>query len=660
MSEMPRKIEASHQAKAPRQTGARRKARESLEAQASLESGTSRQTEATPKHETAHKTSVGRAAVGRAVRSVGDAARQSSTRNAAQPSKVSRSAKNSKNAKTRENAKMATSLNSSSFPNSAAAARTQARQVALRALSQIEAVDTPLSALLDSQKLEGATRSFARELATGTIRQRARLDWTIEPLLKKSLSSLDAPVRNALRLAAYERLVLDTPHAVVADEYAGLMRGEKLKSAVAFVNAVARRLPDAWRASPDEKREPARHLAIEYSHPQWLVERWLKRLGFDDCRALCRANNEIAPLCLRANTQRTSRHRVLESLRARGLEAFEGELSPDAIVLEGTPGSPELWPEWARGEIIAQDEAAQLVAFVVAPHEGDFVIDAASAPGGKTTHIAQLMNDKGHVLACDKSEGRLKLVRQNAARLGLNCIETQTADLLELRDDQLQPLDSQSIEPQLQPLESPLSKLSLNELQSRESNSDEPNFRESSLRESSLRNSPLLASGLRERHLSESSTRLTCDALLLDAPCSGTGTLRRRPDAKWRKSAVQLRELVILQRELLDAAALLVRVGGVLVYSTCSLEPEENEEQALAFLARHANWQLDVEHSGGHNIDPAIAHLRHDDGFWRTSPADVIADVVEDAIEYSNPAESASSSHTHPDGMFAARFCRIE
>jgi len=543
---------------------------------------------------------------------------------------------------------MAASLNSSSFPNSAAAARTQARQVALRALSQIEVVDTPLSALLDSQKLEGATRSFARELATGTIRQRARLDWTIEPLLKKSLSSLDAPVRNALRLAAYERLVLDTPHAVVADEYAGLMRGEKLKSAVAFVNAVARRLPDAWRASPDEKREPARHLAIEYSHPQWLVERWLKRLGFDDCRALCRANNEIAPLCLRANTQRTSRHRVLESLHARGLAAFAGELSPHAIVLEGTPGSPELWPEWARGEIIAQDEAAQLVAFVVAPHEGDFVIDAASAPGGKTTHIAQLMNDKGHVLACDKSEGRLKLVRQNAARLGLNCIETQTADLLELRDDQLQPLDSQ-------PLESPLSQLSLNELQSRESKSDEPNFRESS-----LRNSPLLASSLGERHLSESSTRLTCDALLLDAPCSGTGTLRRRPDAKWRKSAVQLRELVILQRELLDAAALLVRVGGVLVYSTCSLEPEENEEQALAFLARHANWQLDVEHSGGHNIDPAIAHLRHDDGFWRTSPADVIADVVEDAIEYSNPAESASSSHTHPDGMFAARFCRIE
>ena len=652
MSEMPRKIEAPRQAKAPRQTGARCKARESLEAQASLESGTSRQTEATPKHETAHKTSLGRAAAeraaaGRAVRSEGDAARQSSTRNAAQSSKVSRSAKNSKNAKTRENAKMAASLNSS-FPNSAAAARTQARQVALRALSQIEAVDTPLSALLDSQKLEGATRSFARELATGTIRQRARLDWTIEPLLKKSLSSLDAPVRNALRLAAYERLVLDTPHAVVADEYAGLMRGEKLKSAVAFVNAVARRLPDAWRASPDEKREPARHLAIEYSHPQWLVERWVERLGFDDCRALCRANNEIAPLCLRANTQRTSRHRVLESLRARGLEAFEGELSPHAIVLEGTPGSPELWPEWARGEIIAQDEAAQLVAFVVAPHEGDFVIDAASAPGGKTTHIAQLMNDKGHVLACDKSEGRLKLVRQNAARLGFNCIETQTADLLELRDDQLQP-----IEPQ--PIESPLSKLSLNELQSRESNSDEPNFRESS-----LRNSPLLASSLGERHLSESSTRLTCDALLLDAPCSGTGTLRRRPDAKWRKSAVQLRELVILQRELLDAAALLVRVGGVLVYSTCSLEPEENEEQALAFLARHANWQLDVEHSCGHNIDPAIAHLRHDDGFWRTSPADVIADVVEDAIEYSNPAESASSSHTHPDGMFAARFCRIE
>jgi 16S rRNA (cytosine967-C5)-methyltransferase len=484
----------------------------------------------------------------------------------------------------------------------------------LRALSQTETSDTPLPALLDLQKTEGATRSFARELATGTIRHRARLDWTVEPLLKKLLSSLDAPVRNALRLAAYERLVLGTPHAVVADEYAGLMRGEKLKSAVAFVNAVARRLPEQWRAAPDENREPARHLAIEYSHPQWLVERWLGRQGFDGCRALCRANNEIAPLCLRVNTQRTSRHRVLESLRERGLEAFEGELSPDAILVEGTPGSPELWPEWQRGEIIAQDEAAQLVAFVVAPAEGDFVLDAASAPGGKTTHMAQLMNDKGRLLACDKSEGRLKLVRQNAGRLGLTCIETQTVDLLEWRQIELQShrleLDeSQSHEPQpreVQPLE------------------DTPD---------------------------ESSTRLSCDALLLDAPCSGTGTLRRRPDAKWRKSAAGLQELVALQRELLDAAALRVRVGGVLVYSTCSLEVEENEEQALSFLTRHPNWQLDVEPLDVQSIHAAIRRLRHDDGFWRTSPANV--------IEYSNRAESASFSHTRPDGMFAARFRRI-
>ena len=542
------------------------------------------------------------AASKRAARDSGGAAAQSSTRNAPQPSKTSQ------NVKTKQHARTASSISS--------AARTQARQVALRALSQSETSDTPLSALLDGQKTEGATRSFARELATGTTRQRARLDWTIEPLLKKPLSSLDAPVRNALRLAAYERLVLDTPHAVVADEYAGLMRGEKLKSAVAFVNAVARRLPEQWRASPDAKREPARHLSVEFSHPQWLVERWLARLGFDGCRALCRANNEIVPLCLRVNTRRTSRQRVLESLRARGLAAFEGELSPDAIVIEGTPGSPETWPEWARGEIIAQDEAAQLVAFVVAPREDDFVIDAASAPGGKTTHMAQLMNDKGRVLACDKSEGRLKLVRQNAARLGLSCIETQTADLLQWRESEPQLNKSQSPE-------SDLPEADLHDLQAHNPSVDEANLR-------------------------ESSTRLSCDALLLDAPCSGTGTLRRRPDAKWRKSAAGLQELVALQRELLDAAAQLVCVGGVLVYSTCSLEAEENEEQALSFLARHPNWQLDVEHLNFQNIHPQIGRLRHDDGFWRTSPADV--------IEYSNQAESAS--HSRPDGMFAARFRR--
>lgn len=453
--------------------------------------------------------------------------------------------------------------------------RTDARRAALHAIVSAMDSDTPLFSLLDKQEIIPAARAFARELCGGVMRQRARIDWTLQPLLKSPLKKLDAPVREALRLAAYERIVLQTPPHVVADEYAGLMRGEKLTSAVSFVNAIARRLSESWRPLPERKKNPALFLAIEYSHPVWIVERWLARYGFEECEKLLQANNEIAPLCLRVNTFKTSRDRVLESLQGRGLKVHGGCLSPDSIWVLDAHGSPDSWPQWTDGEIIAQDEAAQIVARVVSPQDSWTIVDAASAPGGKTTHIAQLMNNSGRIIACDRSASRLRLVTHNAQRLGINSIETFAGDFREFNN--------------------------------------------------------------------ESSTRpLKVDAVLLDAPCLGTGTWRRRPDARWRKTPAQLAELVQLQRELLDAAAQLLEVGGVLVYSTCSLEPEENELQIAAFLARHDEFAVDAKvpfHAR------EIAHSAHDsNGFWRTSPA----------REYSN--ENGTS---RPDGMFAARLVRV-
>ncbi len=379
-----------------------------------------------------------------------------------------------------------------------------------------------LGSVLSRLDLPAAMRPFAREIATGVLRHRALLDYTLAPLLKKPLDKLDAPVRATLRLAAYERIFLNTPAAAVGNEYAGLMRGEKLSSAVAFVNAVARRLPDHARAAPDCEREPVAHLAITHSHPVWLVERWLSRWGFDECAALCAAINQIAPLSLRVNTLRTTRDEVLDALRTRGLEARLGHLSPDAILVESA-GDPTSWPEWQEGLVIAQDEAAQLVARLAAPQPGQTVIDVAAAPGGKTTHLAQLMQDTGHVIACDVAPGRLKLVRDNAQRLGFNSIEVRAGDFRE-------------IAPALPP----------------------------------------------------------ADAVVLDAPCLGTGTFRRRPDAKWRKTPEQLHELMRLQRSLLDAAAQKVRPGGTLVYATCSLEAEENEEQVRTWLSEQTDWTIEM------------------------------------------------------------------
>jgi 16S rRNA (cytosine967-C5)-methyltransferase len=325
------------------------------------------------------------------------------------------------------------------------------------------------------------------------------------------------------------------------------MRAERLTSAVAFVSAVARRLPEQSRAAPDAGEHPVAHLAVEYSHPQWLVERWLRHWGFAECAALCESNNRIAPLTLRVNTLRTQPQEIIDRLRARGLDAAPGNLSPVAVVVQNA-GDPSQWPEWNEALIIAQDEAAQLVSLLAAPQPGQTVIDAAAAPGGKTTHLAQLMNDSGALVACDVAPGRLKLVRENAERLGIKSIQLQEGDI---------------------------------------------------------------------RHLA---TELpAADIVLLDAPCLGTGTLRRRPDAKWRKTAQQLNELTQLQKELLDAAATVVRPGGALVYSTCSLEVEENEEQARAWLQRHPDWHVEPPGDYPTGTNEALEVVTTD-GFLQTLP----------------------------------------
>ena len=431
------------------------------------------------------------------------------------------------------------------IPAPAAHPKTAARRAALRALVSSEKSEMVAP---DFSVLDALVRPFAREIYSGTQRWRAKLDWTLAPLLSKPLSKLDAPVRAALRLAIYERLEGHTPPHALASEYAGLMRGEKLASATAFVNAITRRLPETYRAAPTLL---AARLATDYAHPNWLVERYLKRFGAVETEALLCANQTRAPLCLRVNTLQTTRESVLSELGSSGIAAHAGALSPDAIIVdEGL--DPARLPAWNRGDVFAQDEAAQLVARFASPEAGSRVLDCASAPGGKATHLAQLMENRGEIVALDLAPGRVKLVEQNAARLGISVIQTRAFDL----------------------------KLFV----------DEAGF----------------------------------DLVLLDAPCSGTGTFRRRPDAKWNRTPEDLKELISLQRALIDAAARHVRPGGVLVYSTCSLEIEENQGQASAF----------TERSG-----------------WETVAPDNLVSANENWIQTAPHREGA-------DGMFAAKWRR--
>jgi 16S rRNA (cytosine967-C5)-methyltransferase len=260
---------------------------------------------------------------------------------------------------------------------------------------------------------------------------------------------------------------------------------------------------------PDPSEDPVKYLAIAGSHPGWMVGRWLERYGFQETLALCEANNRPAPQWVRANTLKQSPDELAEALSRMGIESHPSRLVEEGLRLEGQVNYSEM--EIHRsGCFYIQDESSMLVAHAMGPGEGQRVVDACAGPGGKTSHLAQLMKNSGEIRALDLHQHKLALVEANCRRLGVTNVSTQALDARQLPGD--------------------------------------------------------LAGW--------------ADCVLVDAPCSGLGVLRRRPDLRWRREPDAVRQLPELQKELVRAAAGCLKPGGTLIYSTCTLEPEENEEVA--------------------------------------------------------------------------------
>src|SRR5262245_24954815 len=306
-------------------------------------------------------------------------------------------------------------------------------------------------------------------------------------------------------MTAYQIAMLERvpPFAAVNDAVALAPRTPGVS---AFVNAVLRSFA---RRGPRERepalpRDPIDALATRCSFPTWLAERWVMRYGRDDAEALMRALNERPPLTLRANVLRTSRDALGQRLAAEeGLAWRPTAFAPEGLVV-GPGGAPAAWRAFGDGGFAVQDEASMLVARLLAPEPGSTVADVCAAPGTKTTHLAELMDNRGRVVALDREPARLARVGEAAARLGISIIETRPG-----------------------PVEA-------------------------------------LAPELRD----------ACDAVLVDAPCSNLGVLRRNPEVKWRRQSSDLLLAGRRQSEILGAAATMVGPGGRLVYATCSLEPE--------------------------------------------------------------------------------------
>ncbi len=374
-------------------------------------------------------------------------------------------------------------------------------------------------------RLDDLERRFATELVYGAVKAGGTLDWLIRQYTKRPLRKMAPYVRAVLRLGMFQLFFLDKiPPSAVCNESTELMKKYGHIGTARFVNAILRtatREPEKARIV--EGNDEAAYLSLVMQHPVWLLRRWIRFFGREETERLCMFNNSPAVLSLRANLLRTTRAALMERLREEGSEVRPSEWTPEGVLCT-EHGALDVSLSLREGLFQVQDESSMQVAHVVAPKPGEFVIDMCSAPGGKTTHLAELMGNQGRIVALDIYDAKLTRLEENAKRLGISIIETKQLD---------------------------------------------------------ARKAGNLFTG-------------KADRVLLDAPCSGLGVLRRRPDARWRKSEEEIAHLPKLQRELLESAARAVRPGGVIVYSTCTIEAAENEELVRVFLAEHKEFALET------------------------------------------------------------------
>jgi 16S rRNA (cytosine967-C5)-methyltransferase len=367
--------------------------------------------------------------------------------------------------------------------------------------------------------LQPRDRALAMRLAYGAIQRRATLDAMIGELAERPAERIDAPLLQALRLGLYELCYLDgaPAYATVADTVE--LAKTHARAGAGLVNAVLRR---AERAGPPTLLEglgdgTPQQAALKHSHPEWVARLWWELLGAEQARALMAADNEPGELALRANTLLTDADALAQAL---GVKSHRDPELPEALVLE-EPFDLHGSPPFRRGELFAQSRAAMLVSRALAPQPGERVLDLCAAPGGKSTHLAALMEGRGEVLAVERDARRAAELERTARTQQAGNVRVEVGDASAPRTD-----------------------------------------------------GPF-------------------DRVLVDPPCSGLGTLQARPDLRWRVREQALPELARSQAAILDAGASALRPGGVLVYSTCTICPLENEHVIASFLESRPDFSVD-------------------------------------------------------------------
>jgi len=372
----------------------------------------------------------------------------------------------------------------------ASPARRAAFRVVLRVNEQEAFADQALHA--EAGDLDPRDRAFARQLAYGTVQRRRTLDHVAGRLSTRK--RLDPQTRAAVQLGLFQLLFLEgVPARAAVSESVELAKGGRGAS---LVNAVLRRAADE---GPARLLEPIEDEGVRESYPHWLVELWRGAYGAKTAAKLMRRLNEPAETVVRANRLKTSPEALADALGGR-------PVGPDGVLLD-RPFDAYAHPLWAEGHFMPQSRSSQAVARAVAPHPGERVLDLCAAPGGKTTHLAALMQDRGEIVSVEQQADRADGLRRTCERMGVTIARVEERD---------------AAEPPAEPG--------------------------------------------------------SFDRVLVDPPCSGLGTLQQRPDLRWRVTPERIAGIVDEQRAILAAAAAAVRPGGLLVWSTCTLNPAENEE----------------------------------------------------------------------------------
>ena len=425
-------------------------------------------------------------------------------------------------------------------PPAADSGRALAQRVLRRVAGDDAFATLALGAALASSGLDLRERRLATELVYGVLRHQLRLDRALAAMTPRGLGKLNLAVLTILRVAAYELLFLDRipAHAAVSSAVGAVRRlgGQRLAG---FANGVLRRLAREGEPALPSATDLRAHVEVACSLPRWIVDRLAGEVGEASLAEAAAALNEPAPLTLRVQRLRIDRDALLARLRAEHPEATlaASPWAPQAILAHGL-GDPERSSAFAEGLFTVQDVGAQLVGHLVAPAPGWRILDACAGLGGKSTHLAELADDRAIIDAADLSRAKLRLGADTAARLGLTSVRTAPPmDLLLLLD--------------------PAS-------------------------------DAWRAAGLADAY----------DAALLDAPCTGLGVLRRHPEAKLRLTSADIGRMSALQAQLLDAVASRVRPGGILVYSVCTFTHEEGPGQIEQFLARHPAFALEPPADG--------------------------------------------------------------